>query len=169
MKNFLKKAAMIVGFLVFIFILVKHITHEKGQLTTFVFEFDVPTKDNHIITVEALVDYRLSNNKVILSSDEADDRVYSNILTAFRLATTGVPFEKIQGESGEDQLKDEVLMRIEYYNGSPHEVVEIESLEFSMTFDQPSSELDTSSFEEDEIIKEGGPTPGLSKKPLFLI
>lgn len=168
MKNFLKKAAVVVGLLVLTFILVKHLTHERGPLTTFVFEFDVPTKDGHTITIDALVDYRLSNNKVILSSDEAEDRVYSNVLTAFRLATTGVPFEKIQGESGEEKLEDEVLKRIEYYNESQHEVVEIESIEFSMEFDPPASEFDPSSLEEG-VIEEEGTTPVLGKKQLFLI
>lgn len=160
---------MIVGFLIFIFILVKYAAPEKGTTTTFVFEFDVPTKDNHVITVKAIADYHLSNSKVILSPDEADDRVFSNVLTAFRLATTGVPFEKIRGKSWEEKLEDEVLMRIEYYNESPHEVVEIESLEFSMEFDLPTSEFDPSSLEEGGVAKEGGVTPVLSKKPLFLI
>lgn len=155
MKNVLRKFAAIAGLIVFIVITTPAFgfdvpakdnpaitVPEKGQLTTFVFEFDVPVKDGHVVTVEALVDYRLINDEVILFPDEVEDRIYSNVTTAFRLATTGVPFEKIREDSGGEQLEDKVLTSIEYYNGSPHEVVEIESLEFSMTFDPPASELD---------------------------
>lgn len=158
MGKTLVAVGIVIGFAIIIFSVV-HTSPTKGPVEMFTFDFDVPTRDNHIIAVKATTTYSVRDTNIVINPDEVEDRVYSNVTTAFRAATTGVPFEKLQGIQGETKIEDEVSKIITYFNGSPYDVVKIVDLEFSLTFDPPAE------FEEDLILNEGLHEEGVIVQP----
>lgn len=156
MKKFFLSTAGIAAGIVIIVLFVWYATPAKGPTETLMFEFDVPTRDNHIIAVEVTVDYHQKNTEVLLTRDEMDDRVYSNLFVAFRLATMGVSFEDIK----DDDFRGEVDKSIAYFNNAPYEIVEIdtENLEYSLTYDPPAEPEDDSSDVVEDLPREGAST-----------
>lgn len=138
-KKITVTVSIIIGLTIVFFAVVGGInTTKRGPTEWYEFGFDVPMRDNHIIAVEAVVTYHVRDIKVVvLDPEEAEDRVYSNVSMAFRLATTGVPFEKFQEDLGKDKLESEVLRIIASNNRSLYDTVTIDDVEFSLTFDPP--------------------------------
>ena len=132
----------------------------KGPMEEIEIELDVPTQDNHIVVVNVAVTYYVSDPKVLIDQDEADSRVYSNLLVAFRLATAGAMLEDIQGVLDKDKLQGKIEEGVAYFNSAPYEVVKVTSIKFlSMRFDPPAEDF------EEEPLEESCSQPALNINP----
>lgn len=163
MKKILFAAMGLIAFAVIFFLIVVHEIHTEGPAETVIFEFDVPLRDDHIIAVTATVDYHQTDEEVIFSPEEIEDRIYSNLLVAFGLATKGAEIKDVQGVFDEDSLQGEIEESIAFYNSSPYEVVKVDSFKLSFEFDPPAED-----FEELPSFKEGSLEEIEPQQPLNL-
>lgn len=162
-KKILFAAMGLIVFAVIFFFTVIHEIPIEGPKETVTFEFDVPLQDDHLIAVTATVDYHQIDEKVLFSPEELEDRVYSNLLNAFGLATKGAELEDVQGVFGEDKLRGKVEKSIAFYNNSREEVVKVDSIKFSFEFDPPTEDI-----EELPPFEEGSPEETAPQQPLNL-
>lgn len=151
MKKILFAAVGLIAFAVILFLTVVHEIPTEGPRETVTFEFDVPLQDDHLIAVTATVDYHQTDEKVIFSPEEIEDRIYSNLLVAFGLATKGVEIKDAQGVFDEDRIQGEVEKGIAFFNNAKYEVVKVDNLKLSFEFDPPIED------EELPLLKEGAP------------